>query len=265
MRVGVFDSGLGGLTVIKAIVDVFKGAQLFYVADTAFAPYGEKSKDEILKRCFEITNYLENKHKIDVLIVACNTATSAAIKTLRQEYKNLIVIGIEPGLKPALGISKTGNIGVLATRATLNGNKYQSLANKLFKDKKQKLYERACIGLVEQIEDGFIDEETTIKMLEDWLKPMKEANVDTIVLGCTHYPLVSHLIKEIMDDEIFLVETGYAIANRLKELSQEYGHKNEGKLSLEICHTGIINTKMIDIIFEDFKKNEKFELRKCEI
>lgn len=265
MRVGVFDSGLGGLTVIKAIVDVFKGAQLFYVADTAFAPYGEKSNEEIINRCLTISEHLKKEHQIDVLIVACNTATSSAIKVLRQKYKELIVIGIEPGLKPAINLTKSGNIGVLATSATLNGNKYQDLASILFKDKDFKLYEQACIGLVEQIEDGLIDEHDTKKMLEDWLMPMREAKVDTIVLGCTHYPLVSHLIKEIMYDEIYLVETGYAIANRLKELSFEKGHKNEGELSLLICHTGNINSKMIDIIFKDYKKNENFELRKCEI
>jgi glutamate racemase len=265
LKVGIFDSGLGGLTVVKAILDLIKGSELFYIADSTYAPYGDKSNDEILKRCFHITEYLEEKHQIDVLVVACNTATSVAIKELRQSFTNLIVIGTEPGIKPALALTKSGHIGVLATKATLKGDKYQDLVDKLSQDKNLKLYEQACIGLVEQIEKGLIYDETTKLMLEAWLNPMKENAVDTIVLGCTHYPLISHLIKDIMSEKINLIQTSNAIANRLKDLSIENGHKNEGNTSLKICHTGKINTKMIDIIFSDYKNSEKFELRKCEI
>ncbi len=111
MKVGVFDSGLGGLTVVQAITKTFKGAQIFYIADTLFAPYGEKSKEQILKHSFDVTNYLIAKHQIDVLIVACNTATSAAIKFLRDEFPKLIVIGTEPGIKPAMQNTLTKKVG----------------------------------------------------------------------------------------------------------------------------------------------------------
>ena len=186
MKVGVFDSGLGGLTVLKSILKVFRNAEIFYIADTEYAPYGEKSSQEILDRCDKITSYLLEMYGIEALIVACNTATSAAIKQLRESFPTLIVIGTEPGIKPAIINTQTSNIGVLATPATLKGEKYQFLVNELSSTKKVKLYEQACIGLVEQIEKGEIDSKKTFDMLEKWLTPMKNDNVDTIVLGCTH-------------------------------------------------------------------------------
>jgi len=261
LKVGVFDSGLGGLTVVSAIQKVFKGADVFYIADTSYAPYGEKTPQQILERCDNITKYLLENHGIEALIVACNTATSAAIKHLRDKFPFLIVIGTEPGIKPAILITKTSKVGVLATPATLKGNKYQELVNELSTIKKVELYEQACIGLVEQIEKGEISSKKTFEMLENWLSPMQKNNVDTIVLGCTHYPLVDNLIKEIMGKNINLIETGNAIANRLLTLSSNKGHKNQGNLNISICYTGQININMIDRILE----NKNIEVRNCTI
>ena len=261
MKVGVFDSGLGGLTVLKSIQKVFKGAEIFYIADTAYAPYGEKTVEEILNRCDNITKYLLKNHGIEALIVACNTATSAAIKHLREKFPFLIVIGTEPGIKPAILNTKTSNVGILATPATLKGDKYQFLVNELSNIKKVKLYEQACIGLVEQIEKGEIHTVKTYEMLENWLKPMKENSVDTIVLGCTHYPLIENVIKKIMGEDIVLIQTGDAIANRLLSLSKEKNHQNSGNLDTFIYHTGEINLSMIKKILE----NKNIEVRKCTI
>ena len=261
MKIGVFDSGLGGLTVVSSIEKIFKGAELFYIADTAYAPYGEKTSEQILERCDLITTYLLENHGIEALIVACNTATSAAITDLRAKFPFLIVIGTEPGIKPAIMNTKTLHVAVLATPRTLKGDKYQLLVNELSAIKEIKLHEQACIGLVEQIEKGDVDTKETFNMLEKWLEPMKNSNVDTIVLGCTHYPLVANVIKQIMGNEITLIETGDAIANRLKILSEEKGHINEGPLKIDVCHTGIINKYMIEKILN----NKNIEVRKCTI
>jgi glutamate racemase len=261
LKVGIFDSGLGGLTVVSSIQKVFKGAELFYIADTAYAPYGAKTVEEILNRCDSIAKYLLEKYGIEALIVACNTATSAAIKHLREKFPFLIIIGTEPGIKPAILNTKSSHVGVLATPATLKGDKYQLLVNELSNIKEVTLYEQACIGLVEQIEKGEINTLTTYKMLEEWLIPMKEANVDTIVLGCTHYPLISQTIKKIMGENITLIQTGDAIAKRLLSLSEEKGHKNIGDLKVTVLHTGLINLDMIENILE----NKNIEVRKCEI
>lgn len=265
MKVGVFDSGLGGLTVVNAIKDVFNGADIFYIADTAYAPYGVKTHEQILQRCIKLTNYFIKKHDIEVLIVACNTATSAAIKHLRENFPFLIVIGTEPGIKPAIQNSKSLSVGVLATPATLKGAKYQTLVDSLARNKKVKLFEQECPGLVEQIEKGRVLDKDTNEMLKKWLQPMKENGVDTIVLGCTHYPLVSQAIKTIMGESINLVQTGEAIANRLLSLSSQKGHNNLGDLKISICYTGEINKNMVDMIFREYKKQDEIMVRKCEV
>ena len=265
LKIGVFDSGLGGLTVVKALSEVIKGAELFYIADTKYAPYGEKTQEQILERCIEITDFLIKEHQITALIIACNTATSASIETLRDKYLQLIIIGTEPGIKPAIEATKTNNIGVLATPATLKGDKYQLLVNELFQSKEISLFEKACPGLVEQIEKGALSSGLTKKMLKIWLEPMKENNVDTIVLGCTHYPLVSHTIREIMGYNITLIQTGSAIAQRLKSLSFEKNHINEGLLNVSVYFTGDINENMINKIFEKTEYNKKITIRKYDI
>jgi len=217
-RVGVFDSGLGGLTVVRALARHLPYLDIIYIADTIHAPYGEKSHDQIRLYSADIAKYLIKKHKVDALVVACNTATSAAISYLREMFDDTIIVGTEPGIKPAMRATKSRKVGILATPATLAGDKYQELADKLYSGTDIELFEQACPGLVAQIESGRVDSAETRHMLEGWLKPMREADVDTIVLGCTHYPLASRVISEVMGKEIKLIETGEAIASRLGDL-----------------------------------------------
>ena len=248
MKIGVFDSGLGGLTVVQAITQVIKGAELFYIADTKNAPYGEKTPEQILQYSLEITQYFIDTHQIDALIVACNTATSAAIQHLRKHYPSLIIIGTEPGIKPAIELTNTGKVGVLATPATLKGDKYQQLANDLALEKDVVLFEQACPGLVEQIEKGEMHGSITKMMLEVWLTPMRENSVDTIVLGCTHYPLVSEVIEHVMQRRLNLIHTGEAIAKLLLVLGQEEGHNNHGDLKITLYSTDNIDKKLVSYI-----------------
>jgi len=245
MRVGIFDSGLGGLTVVRAILDTLRGADLYYIADTKHAPYGEKSHEEILQYTLEITEYFIKRHKIDALVVACNTATTAAIKTLRERYPQLIIVGTEPGVKPAITATQSGKIGILATPATLRSEKYQQLVDTLASGSEITLYEQACPGLVEQIEQDLVHTEETRRMLDGWLCGMRESGVDTIVLGCTHYPLAAETISELMNHQVSLIHTGEAIAKRLLGLAQKQGHRNNGPLSLSLYTTGSINGKAV--------------------
>jgi len=250
MKIGVFDSGLGGLTVVKALSQVIQNAKVFYVADTQNAPYGEKTPQEILNYSLEISKHLIETHQVDALVLACNTATSFAIKHLREQYPDLIIIGTEPGVKPAIKETKTGKIGVLATPATLKGDKYQELVSKISKEKDVTVFEQACPGLVEQIERGQSSSETCKALLENWLKPMREQKVDTIVLGCTHYPLVGSQIQEIMACEVVLIDTGMAIGKRLLALAEAGGHKNEGDFEVSVQSTGKINKNLVEEILE---------------
>jgi len=256
MKIGVFDSGLGGLTVVQAMTKVIKGAELFYIADAKNAPYGEKTTEQILQYSLNITQYLIDNHQIDALIVACNTATSAAIKYLREQYPSLIIIGTEPGIKPAIEQTRTGKVGVLATPATLKGDKYQDLVNELAMQKDVTLFEQACPGLVEQIENGETHTLKTKKMLEAWLHPMRENDVDTIVLGCTHYPLVSEVIEHVMQRRLNLIDTGEAIAKRLLSLSHKNGYNNEGDLNITLYSTSTIDENIVHAIL-----GEKMEIR----
>ena len=249
MKIGVFDSGLGGLTVVQAMLDVIKNADIFYIADTLHAPYGEKTSKEILDYSLKVTHHLIVQHQIEALVVACNTATSASIKELRDKYPNLIIIGTEPAVKSALELTKTANIGVLATPATLLGDKYQSLLDNLVRGDETKLHEQACAGLVEHIENDTLKSEESLNLLETWLKPMREAKVDSIVLGCTHYPLAREVIEDIMDNGVNCIDSGYAISKHLLNRLQEQGHKNEGELRLHLYHTGEIKMKLVQKLF----------------
>ena len=254
LKIGVFDSGLGGLTVVQALTKVVKGAEIFYIADTKNAPYGEKTSEQILQFSLDITEYFILMHQINVLIVACNTATSAAIKTLRERYPELIIVGTEPGIKPAFEKTVTGKVGVLATPATLKGEKYQQLASTLSIDKNIILFEQACPGLVEQIEEGKTDSIQTKQMLEQWLEPMKKNSVDTIVLGCTHYPLVADVIKEIMQKKLTLIQTGDAIAKRVLFLAKKKGYNNKGKLDIILYCTDSINQTIVGTLLKGIGK-----------
>lgn len=246
LKIGVFDSGLGGLTVVQAISKVIKGAKLFYIADTKNAPYGNKTSEQILQYSLDITNYFIENYQIDALVIACNTATSAAVATLRERYPNLIIVGTEPAIKPAIEQTQTAKVGVLATPATLGGDKYQSLVEKLSTIKEVELFEKACPGLVEHIENRTLESKESKALLNEWLLPMKRAKVDTIVLGCTHYPLASSAIKGIMSEGVTLLDSGMAIANRLLTLLENAGHENSGVLDVNLYTTGKIDRDFVD-------------------
>ena len=236
MKIGVFDSGLGGLTVVRSLLRILSGSSILYLADTLHAPYGEKSHEQIRDFSFEIARYFVQKHRIDALVVACNTATSAAIASLRAHFPDLIIVGTEPGIKPALNTTRSRKVGILATPATLAGDKYQELADRLYNGGDVTLYEQACPGLVEQIERGELTSTGTRMMLEGWLAPMRKAGVDTIVLGCTHYPVAADQIRKVMGSEVTLIETGDAIAHRLAGLLDIL--EGKGGNTLNVMATG---------------------------
>jgi len=220
--VGVFDSGVGGLSVLQHIRQTLPFEQLLYVADSAFAPYGEKTEAAIIERCLAITDFLLSRH-IKALVVACNTATAAAIRVLRATYPELMIIGMEPGLKPATQLSKKKIVGVLATERTLNSQKFCHLRNQLQQETQTQFIEQACNGLAEQIEKGELQSDATRALLHRYLSPLATAGADVIVLGCTHYPFVKSAIEPIWDklspehNNIEILDTGRAVSLYLRE------------------------------------------------
>lgn len=210
--IGIFDSGVGGLSVLSAIHQLMPNENLIYVADSEHTPYGDKSAPEIERRVVEITRFLV-RHKIKLLVVACNTATAAAVKHIREQY-NLPIIGLEPALKPAALNSKNGRVGILATQATLNSQKYQKLKKEY--GSQLELVEKASPLFVELVENGTQITAKEIQLIENELQPFKQANVDSLVLGCTHYPFLTATIVQSMGSHVTLFESASPVAKEVQ-------------------------------------------------
>ena len=213
--IGVFDSGVGGLTVLRHIRTMLPAEDLIYVGDTAYVPYGTKSAEIIRQRAEQIVRYFIEQYQVKAVVVACNTATSAAIQHLRQVFE-IPVIGMEPGIKPAVRLSKSGTVGVLATESTLNSEKFQNLVNRF--GEQTRVMTQHCSGLVELIEQGKQDSAEARELLGCYLQPLLDQHADTIVLGCTHYPFIAPLIKELTHGSVEIVETGSAIAKHVQNI-----------------------------------------------
>lgn len=211
--IGVFDSGVGGISVLQHIHALLPYEQLFYVADSRHAPYGSKTPQEIQSRCFAIADFLIGKG-VKAIVVACNTATAAAIDSMREKYP-LPIIGMEPAVKPAAAASKNGVIGVLATMGTLKSAQFAGLLESYGRN--VKVVTQGCIGLVERIERGELSTQGTRQLLEQYCQPLLSEGADTIVLGCTHYPFVKPLIQQIVGENVTLIDTGAAVARYLQE------------------------------------------------
>lgn len=211
--IGVFDSGVGGISVLKHIHELLPHEDLLYFADSANAPYGNKTPEFIRERAFALSDFLIDKGA-KAIVVACNTATAAAISALRERY-SIPIIGMEPAVKPAAAATKSGVIGVLATVGTLKSAQFAALLDNYGQN--VKVVTEGCPGLVECIERGELATPETRKLLEGYIQPLLDAGADTIVLGCTHYPFVKPLIQEIAGSEVTLIDTGTAVARQLEK------------------------------------------------
>lgn len=225
------DSGVGGISVLKHIHALLPHEDLMYVADSKYAPYGNKTADEITSRCFEIADFLIAKH-VKALVVACNTATAAAIDAMRAKY-TLPIIGMEPAVKPAAAATKNGVIGVLATVGTLKSAQFAALLESYGRN--VKVVTQGCVGLVECIERGELDAPETKDLIRQYTAPLLAEGADTIVLGCTHYPFVKHVIQEIVGEDVTLIDTGAAVAKQLQKKLAEKELLETVKKSADIC------------------------------
>ncbi|MFT4723672.1 MAG: glutamate racemase [Colwellia sp.] len=209
--IGVFDSGIGGLSIAKCIHKNLPHENIIYVADSQFAPYGDKSSVNIIERVNKITDWLINQ-QVKAIVVACNTATVSAIDQLRLRV-SIPIIGVEPAIKPAAIHSKTKKIALLVTEATAINTRFLSLVNKHRNG--TEIYIQPCPGLVELIEQGLYESEQCRKILNVFLLPLVQSNIDTLVLGCTHYPFVRQLIQDIVGDKITIMETALPVTEQL--------------------------------------------------
>lgn len=211
--IGVFDSGVGGLSVLRALRSTLRNAALIYVADSGHAPYGERSEEWLQARCATLAHFLRARGA-DMMVVACNTATAAAVPLLRASHPTWPIVGIEPGIKPAVLTSTNRRVGVMATTATLRSQRYAKLLAE--HGSGAMVVAQACTGLAMAIEQG--DEAAISALVDRHTQPLRQAEVDTVVLGCTHYPFARGWIEHAMGSEVSIVDTAQAVARRAASL-----------------------------------------------
>jgi len=223
--IGVFDSGIGGTSIWTAIHELLPNEKTIYLADNKNAPYGQRTKEEIVALSKKNVDFLI-KNNCKLIVVACNTATTNAIRELRADY-DIPFIGIEPAIKPAANNSKTQVIGILATQGTLNSELFNKTAE-MFQN--TTIIEQVGHGLVQLIEDGNLNSPEMTELLETYLRPMIDANIDYLVLGCSHYPYLIPQIKKILPEHIQIIDSGEAVARQTQNvLREKVGFSDEGE------------------------------------
>ncbi|WP_136466138.1 glutamate racemase [Flagellimonas onchidii] len=245
--IGIFDSGVGGTSIWKEIRKILPLEDTIYLADSKNAPYGSKSEEEILQLSIKNTEYLLEK-KCKLIVVACNTATTNAIDELRAKYE-VPFIGIEPAIKPAALRTKTKKVGVLATKGTLTSNLFYN-TSKIFAEGIQ-VFEQEGTGLVELIEAGKVNSEETKKLLVRYIDPMLQNGIDSLVLGCTHYPYLIPVLKKILSTDISIIDSGEAVARQTKAVLDKQGQlASENKTPKHIFYSNTDITVLQSMVKE---------------
>lgn len=231
--IGMFDSGVGGLSILQAVRERLPGAPIRYVADSAHAPYGERSDAEVLDRCQRITTHLLAQGAA-VIVVACNTATAVAIDALRATHPRVPFVGVEPGVRPAVVASRKRHIGVMATSATLRSERFQALLRRDAADCRVHL--QACRGLAAAIERGRRDDPELLALIAEHAGAVREAGVDAVALGCTHYPFVRPEIERVLGAGVHIVDTSAAVAAQVARVWPS--DENDARGTCRIATTG---------------------------
>lgn len=221
--IGIFDSGVGGLSVLRAIRAQMPEESVIYFGDQGHIPYGPRPIEQIRNFSEAITRFLLDCNA-KLIVVACNAASAAALRYLRQTFPEVLFVGMEPAVKPAAEYTRTGKVGVLATPATFQGALYASVVERFANG--VELFQNVCSGLVQEIEQGNLSGKETHRILEDALLPMLEKNIDTVVLGCTHYPFVIPLIQQIVGDNVRVIDPAPSVAKQVWRVLEAKGLKN---------------------------------------
>lgn len=234
-KIGIFDSGVGGLSVFREIRKILPDEQYVFYSDNANCPYGEKSPEFIRQRSCEITDFLLSKG-CDMVVVACNTATAAAIEHLRNNYQ-IRFVGLEPAVKMAVGLTKTGTIGVLATAGTLKGSKYKTSKERYASG--VKVAEHVGEGFVELVESGILSGEEAESIVRKSLCPLLDEGSDVIVLGCTHYPFLMGALRDIAGEGVAIIDPAPAVAKHVIDILEQEGIAyGNGPFDLELVASG---------------------------
>jgi len=212
--IGVFDSGIGGLTVVRQLLSTLPNENIIYFGDTARVPYGSKSNETVIEYSIQDAQFLMRKN-VKAIVVACNTASSVALPALREKFQIPIIGMIEPGAKMSIESTRNNKIGVIGTRTTINSNAYSKAIKKL--NPQINVIEKACPLFVPLVEEGWLNHKATYEITEEYLKELNENDIDTLVLGCTHYPILSKVIQEVIGKDVKLIDSGIAAAILVKD------------------------------------------------
>jgi glutamate racemase len=218
--IAIFDSGVGGLSVLRHVKEQLPGEHLLYLADQTHVPYGPRPASQVQQFCEAAVHFFLSR-RAKLILVACNTATAAALGYLRATFDGLPFVGMEPAVKPGANATRSGKVGVLATAGTFDSQRYADLMERYAGD--VTLYQSPCEGLVELIEAGHLDTPETDELLRDCLQPMLDAGVDTLVLGCTHYPFVSPAISRIAGSQVTLIDPAPAVVRHTARMLEQHG------------------------------------------
>lgn len=224
--IGVFDSGVGGLTVAREIMRNLPGERIVYFGDTARVPYGSKSRETVLRYSRQIVRFLQTQG-VKAIVVACNTASALALETIREEIDIPIIGVVKPGAKVAAATTLNKKIGLIGTRGTVSSNLYQAIVKEY--DPEIQVIGQPCPLLVPLVEEGWLEDQVTVEVARRYLEPLLEKGVDTLILGCTHYPLLRSLMRNLAGDRVNLVNPAYETARALGELLKEKGIENNEK------------------------------------
>lgn len=224
--IGVFDSGVGGLTVVREIMRQSPNESIIYFGDTARVPYGSKSKKTIITYSRQIVKFLQRQN-VKAIVIACNTASALALDVVKEELDIPVIGVVEPGAKVATSTTKNGNIGIIGTEATINSGIYNSYIKTI--NPELNVYGKACPLFVPLVEEGWISDPVTSVVAKRYLDEISQYNIDTLVLGCTHYPLIRHTIGDTVGDKVSLVNPAYETARSLKEVLISNGIESEAK------------------------------------
>lgn len=223
--IGVFDSGVGGLTVVREIMRQIPDERIVYFGDTARVPYGNKSKETVITYARQIVKFLQTKN-VKAVVIACNTASAFALETIKREIDIPIIGVVKPGAKIAARTTKNGKIGIIGTEGTIHSGIYNEFLSKT--NPNVKVYGKACPLFVPLVEEGLIEDPVTFEMARRYLSELLQYDIDTLVLGCTHYPLIRHTIQKVVGDRITLVNPAYETALCLKEVLMTNQLENYG-------------------------------------
>jgi glutamate racemase len=224
--IGIFDSGVGGLTVVDQIWKILPNEYLIYFGDTARVPYGTKSKETVTKFSVENVEFLM-KHDVKLVLVACNTASSLSLDFLKKCFRVPMIGVIEPGAREAASATRSGRIGVIGTRATISSGAYEGVIKKLSRN--SNVYAQSCPLFVPLAEEGWLNKPVAREIADIYLKPLKEKRVDTLILGCTHYPLLKGIIKKVMGPKVTLVDSAKEVAKEARDILDANGTLNRSK------------------------------------